>query len=109
MTEDREFQRIDVSIPCLVHYDERVITGNITNISLSGALISQASETLAEGSTVILTLQSKQSIKLRATVDAKIIHSFQKVQGDDQINSFGVKFEEPLKDISNVLNFILNE
>ena len=109
MTEDREFQRIDVSIPCLVHYDERVITGNITNISLSGALISQASETLAEGSTVILTLQSKQKIKLRATVDAKIIHSFQKVQGDDQINSFGVKFEESLSEVSGKVALMLQE
>ena len=58
---------------------------------------------------MILTLQSKQSIKLRATVDAKIIHSFQKVQGDDQINSFGVKFEESLSEVSGKVALILQE
>ncbi len=109
MRDDREFQRIDVLIPCLVFCDDRVITGDITNLSLSGAFISQASDTLAEGSPVILTLQSKQEIKLKATVDSKIIHSFQEARGDDQINSFGVKFEESLSEVTNKLAFILDE
>ncbi len=108
MKDDREFQRIDVLIPCLVSCDDRVITGDIINLSLTGACI-QASETLAEGSPVVLTLQKKQDIKLRATVDSTIIHSFKEVGGDDPINSFGVRFEEPLKDVSNMLDFILHE
>jgi len=109
MRDDREFQRIDVSIPCLVLCDDQMITGEITNISLSGAFISQVSDTLPEGSAVTLILQKKQDIKLRVSVDSKIIHSFQEVRGDDQINSFGVRFEEPLKDVSNMLDFILHE
>ena len=108
MRDDREFQRIDVSIPCLIHSGDRMITGDIVNISLSGALI-QTNETLPEGSTVILTLQKKQDIKLKAAVDSKIIHSSQEVGGEDQINSFGVKFEEPLKYVSKVLDFILHK
>ena len=55
MRDDREFLRIDVSIPCLISCDDRVITGDIINLSLSGAFI-QASETLAEGSPVVLML-----------------------------------------------------
>ncbi len=107
MRDDREFQRIDVLIPCLVFCDDRVITGDITNLSLSGAFI-QASETLAEGSPVVLTLQKKHT-KLRAAIDAKIIHSFQEVRGDDQINSFDVKFEESLSAVTDKLDFILHE
>ena len=109
MKDDREFQRIDVSIPCTVLFAGRVITGDITNISLSGALVTQASEILAEGSKVILVLKNRQDIKLMATVDSKIIHSFQEVHGDDQINSFGVKFEESLSEVSHKIAFILDE
>ncbi len=109
MRDDREFQRIDVLIPCLVSCDDRVITGDIINLSLSGAFISQASETLPEGSPVILTLQKKQDIKLRATVDSKIIHSFREVRGDDPINSLGVRFEESLSEVTDKLDFILHE
>jgi len=108
VTDDREFQRIEVSIPCLISCNDRVITGEITNISLSGALI-QTGETLPEGSPVILTLQKKQDIKLKAAVDSKIIHSSQEVGGEDQVNSFGVKFEEPLKYVSHMLDFLLDE
>ncbi len=108
MRDDREFQRIDVLIPCLVFCDDRVITGDITNLSLSGAFISQASDTLAEGSPVVLMLQKKHT-KLRAAIDSKIIHSFQEARGDDQINSFGVKFEESLSEVTNKLAFILDE
>ncbi len=109
MRDDREFQRIDVLIPCLVSCDDRVITGDIINLSLSGAFISQASETLAEGSPVVLTLQKKQDIKLRTTIDSKIIHSSQEVRGEDQINSFGVKFEESLSEVSGKVALILQE
>ena len=109
MKDDREFQRIDVLIPCLVSCDDRVITGDIINLSLSGAFISQASETLAEGSPVVLTLQKKQDIKLWATVDSTIIHSFQEVGGDDPTNSFGVRFEESLSEVTDKLDFILHE
>ena len=109
MKNDREFRRIDVSIPCLIFCEDQIITGEISDISLSGAFISQASQTPDEGFPVILALQRKQSIKLRATVNSRIVHSSQEVGGEDQINSFGVKFEEPLKDVSNTLNFILDE
>ena len=109
MRDDREFQRIDVSIPCLVFCDDRVITGDITNISLSGAFISQASDTPAEGSPVALTLLSKQDIKLMATVDSKLIHSSQEVRGEDQIDSFGVKFEGSLSEVTKKLAFILDK
>ncbi len=107
MRDDRGFQSIDVSIPCLVSCDDRVITGDIINLSLTGACI-QASETLAEGSPVVLMLQKKHT-KLRAAIDSKIIHSFQEVRGDDQINSFDVKFEESLSEVSTTLAFILDE
>ncbi len=107
MRDDREFQRIDVSIPCLISCDDRMITGDIINLSLTGACI-QSSEILAEGSPVVLTLQKKHT-KLRAAIDAKIIHSFQEVRGDDQINSFDVKFEESLSEVSTTLAFILDE
>ncbi len=107
MRDDREFQRIDVSIPCLISCNDRVITGDIINLSLTGACI-QASEILAEGSPVVLTLQKKHT-KLRAAIDAKIIHSFQEVRGDDQINSFDVKFEESLSEVTDKLAFILHE
>jgi len=107
MRDDREFQRIDVSIPCLIYCDDRVITGDIINISLTGACI-QASETLAEGSPVVLMLQKKHT-KLRAAIESKISHSFQEVRGDDQINSFDVKFEESLSEVSTKLAFILDE
>ena len=109
MRDDREFLRIDVSIPCLISCDDRMITGEITNISLSGAFISQVRDTLPEGSAVTLILQKKPDIKLRAAVDSKIIHSFQEVRGDDQINSFSVKFEESLSEVTDKLDFILHE
>ena len=109
MKDDREFQRIDVSIPCMVLCDDKVIVGEITNISLSGAFISDVSDSVPEGSVVTLILQKKPDISLKAAVDSTIIRSSEEDKGDDQINSFGVKFEEPLKDVSSILNFILNE
>jgi len=107
MKDDREFLLIDVSIPCLISCDDEIITGEVTNISLSGAFI-QASETLAEGSAVVLMLQKKHT-KFRAAIDSKIIHSFQEARGDDQINSFDVKFEESLSEVTDKLDFILHE
>ena len=56
-----------------------------------------------------LVLQNKPDIKLKAAVSSKIVRSSQEVRGDDQVNSFGVKFEDSLKDVSNMLNFILRE
>ena len=109
MTDDREFQRIDVSIPCLVFCEDRVITGDITNLSLGGAFISQASDTPAEGSLLALMLLGKQNIKLMATVDSKIIHSSQEVRGEDQVNSVGVKFEESLREVTKKIAFILDK
>jgi len=109
MRDDREFQRMDVLIPCLVVCEDQVITGDIINISLSGAFISQASDILPEGSAVTLILKKKQDIKLEAAVDSKLIHSSQEVRGDDQINSFGVKFEESLSEVTDKLAFILDE
>ena len=109
MKDGREFQRIDISIPCMVFCDDEIITGEVTNLSLSGAFISQASKTLPEGSAVTLMLQKKQDIKLKATVDSKIIHSFQEVREDDQINSFGVKFKESSSEVTDKLAFILDE
>jgi len=47
--------------------------------------------------------------KLRVAIDSKIIHSFQEVRGDDQINSFDVKFEESLSEVTQKLAFILDE
>ncbi len=109
MRDNREFQRIDVSIPCLVYCDDLVITGDITNLSLGGAFISQASDTLTEGLPVFLRLQSKQDIKSKVIIGSRIIHSSQEVGGENQINSFGVKFEESLSEVSDKLAFILHE
>ena len=86
-----------------------MITGNITKLSLSGVFISHASETLPEGSPVILALQSKQDIKSMVAIGSRVIRSSQEVRGDDQINSYGVKFEESLSEVSDKLAFILHE
>ena len=106
MRDDRQFERIEISIPCRISCRDQMITGRITNLSHGGAFITGATEVPAEGSLIVLTLQDDHGISLKARVNSKVIHSFWEITEDTQIASFGVEFQELESDVRSKLKYL---
>ena len=106
MKDDRQFERIETSIPCRISCHDQMITGRITNLSPGGAFVTEATEVPAEGSLIVLTLQDDHGISLRARVSSKVIHSFWEIIEDTQIASFGVEFRELETDVRSKLEYL---
>jgi len=95
MKDRRKFQRWPVSIPCTVESKDEKIIGKICNISLGGALITQANGAPPEGALVTVTFQAEGGqIQLEGRIRSKVIHTRWEVIEEGGIGSFGVKFEE---------------
>ena len=66
MEERREFERYQVPIPCTLYWHGHIIKGQISNLSLGGALITRLSAIPPEHAFVVLTFQAEEGqVQLR--------------------------------------------
>lgn len=104
MKDRRKFKRWPVSIPCTVESKDEKIIGKTCNVSLGGALITQANGTLPEGALVTVIFQAEGGqIRLKGRIMSKVIHTRWEVIEEGGIGSFGVKFEESTEKVREKL------
>ncbi len=93
--ERRRFERWEVSIPCTVTHKGETTKGKITDISLSGAFITELL-TLPppEKAFITVTFQvEKEKVEISASVDSSVVRNLFDIQDDEIVGSIGVKFE----------------
>jgi len=104
MKDRRKFKRWPVSIPCTVESKDVKIIGKTRNVSLGGALITQANGAPPEGALVTVTFQAEgRQIRLKGRIMSKVIHTLWEVIEEGGIGSFGVKFEESTEKVREKL------
>ena len=94
--ERRQFKRWEVSIPCIVRHMGETTKGKITNISLSGAFITELTTAPPpEKAFVTVTFQvEKEKVEIRASVDSRIVRNLFEIQDDEIVGSIGIQFQE---------------
>ena len=94
--ERRQFERWEVSIPCVLTHMGETTKGKITNISLSGAFISEL--TIApppEKAFITVNFQvEKEEVEIRASVDSSVARNLFDIQDDEIVGSMGIQFQE---------------
>ena len=103
--KDRQDKRWTVSIPCTVEWKDWKITGRMANVSLAGALITEANAAPPEGTLVTITLQAEQA---DVVFKGRIMHTVWETIADARIGSLGVKFEESRDNVREKLIPVLH-
>ncbi len=104
MKDRRKFKRWPVSIPCTVESKDETIIGKTRNISLGGALVTQAGGAPPEGTLVTLIFQAEgRQLRLKGRIRSRVIHTRCEVIEEGGICSFGVKFEESTEQVREKL------
>ncbi len=109
--ERRQLYRWKVSIPCTLERGDTIITGQIANLSLGGALITQMDAVPPEGVPFIVRFQVE---KERVELESKLIHAINlsfrgpwivqvSAMEDGQVGSCGVEFQEPEEEMRTKL------
>ena len=85
MNKDRrQFNRWKVSIPCTITHEGETTKGKITNISQSGALITELT-TAPPPEKAFITVSfkvEKEEVKIKASVDSRIVRKLFDTQED---------------------------
>ena len=94
--EKRQTERWEVSIPCTVTYMGEATKGRITNISLSGALITELTTAPPpEKAFITVTFQvEKEEVEIKASVDSRIVRNQFDTQDDETVGSIGIQFQD---------------
>ena len=97
--ENRHFKRWRTSIPCAVLWEDRVISGEIANISFGGAWIVSvgAVPPVHAAVTVAFTYMSEELFTVR--VECRIAHLREEAVETGGSGGFGVEFQEALEKI----------
>ena len=104
MKDRRKFKRWPISIPCTVESKGEKIIGKTRNVSLGGALITQANGAPPEGALVTVIFEAEEGpIRLKGKIMSKVIHTLWEVIEEGGIGSFGVKFEESTETVREKL------
>jgi len=104
MKDRRKFKRWPISIPCTVESKGEKIIGKTRNVSLGGALITQANGAPPEGALVTVIFEAEEGpIRLKGRIMSKVIHTLWEVIEEGGIGSFGVKFEESTETVREKL------
>jgi len=109
--ERRQLYRWKVSIPCTMERGDTIITGQIANLSLGGALITHVDAVPPEGVPLIVRFQvEKETVELEGKLIHTINLSFRgpwivqvSAMEDGQVGSFGVEFQGSLEEIRSKL------
>ena len=99
--ESRKFERYEVSIPCTVAHMGETTKGKITNISLSGAFITELTTSPPpEKALVTVTFQVNQvtltqrNEGIKASVDSSVVRNLYDIRDDEIVGSIGVQFQD---------------
>ncbi len=97
--ERRQLKRWEVSIPCTVTHMGETTKGKITNISQSGAFISELTPTPPpEKAFITVTFQvEKEEVEIKASVDSSVVRNLFDIQDDEIVGSIGIKFQDHSK------------
>ena len=107
--EKRHFKRWPTSIPCTVLWEDQVITGELVNISLGGALIASPNAIPPIYDSVIVTFHYETQVVLEAQVESQVIHRSAEAVEIGGIGSFGVEFQESLTRMRRKLSPLLEK
>jgi len=110
--ERRQLYRWKVSIPCTLEQGDTITRGQIANLSLGGALITQMDAVPLEGVPFIVRFQvEKESVELEGKLIHTINLSFRgpwilqvSAMEDGQVGSFGVEFQGSPEEIRSKLS-----
>ncbi len=92
--ESRKFERYEVSIPCTVAHMGETTKGKITNISLSGALITELTTAPPPEKAFITVNFQVEEKEIKASVDSSVVRKFFDTQDDEIVGSIGVRFQD---------------
>jgi len=92
--ESRKFERYEVSIPCTVAHMGETTKGKITNISLSGALITELTTAPPPEKAFITVNFQVEEEEIKASVDSSVVRKFFDTQDDEIVGSIGVRFQD---------------
>ena len=93
--EKRQSERYEVSIPCIVTHMGETTKGKITNISLSGAFITELL-TLPPPERAVITINfkvEKEEVEIKASVNSGIVRNLFDIQDDAIVGSIGIQFK----------------
>ena len=108
--ERREFARKHVSLPCVVRWKHYVLTGEITNLSLGGALVRNTAILLPTDAWVIIDVGNGTArTSFQARITSRVIHAIWELIKSGKVASFGVKFEESPEEVQSKLGSLLEE
>ena len=104
MEERREFERYQIPIPCTLYWHGHIIKGQISNLSLGGALITRLSAIPPEHAFVVLTFQAEEGqVQLRGELTSRVVHTLTESQEPGESGSIGVQFQDPIEKVSSQL------
>ncbi len=97
--ERRQFERWEVSIPCTVTHMGETTKGKITNISQSGAFISELTTAPPpEKAFITVTFQvEKEKVEISASVDSSVVRNLFDIQDDEIVGAIGIQFQDHSK------------
>lgn len=105
----RQFKRWEVSIPCTVTHMGETTKGKVTNISLSGAFITELL-TLPPPEKAVITVSfkvEKEEVEITASVDSSVVRNPSDIQDDEIVGSIGVKFEDYSREAQSQLRSVM--
>ena len=111
-TETKERWRSErwiTSIPCKVLWGQRIIRGEVANISFQGALIAAPSATPPVNSAVTLVFYYESELWLTARVDSVVVHTSEDSSDTGGLGGFGLEFQESLEEITTKLSSLIEE
>jgi len=106
--EKRQFERREVSIPCTVTHMGETTKGKITNISLSGALITKLTTTPPEKAVITVNFKvEKEKVEIKASVDSSIVRNLFDIQDDAIVGSIGIQFKGHSREAQSQLRSVM--
>jgi len=104
MKERRGFPRHEVAIPCTLYWHGHIIRGEISNLSLGGALIIRLSAVPPEHALVVLTFQvEKKQVLLRGELTSRVIHTIKESVEAGEVGSIGIQFQDSIEQVRSQL------
>ncbi len=107
--ERRQFERYEVSIPCTVTHMGETTKGNINNISLGGAFITELT-TLPPSEQAAITVGfkvEKDGVEIKASVDSRIVQRPSEISSNGNWGSIGVTFQDHSREVQSQLKSLM--
>ena len=109
LKEMRQFVRWPTSIPCTILWEDRVIHGEMANISFRGALIAGPNANPPVNSAVTLVFHYRCKVELNARVDSVVVQQSSEAADTGGLGGFGLKFQESLEQIQSKLQPLIEK